>query len=116
MKLPLEIRHDPKLAETSWKSSLPFVDNSRAKFIHRPRTVGVFKCGKRPAHLGIHMWCGSSQVGGKKFTFIETIPEDGKLLCARCEAAAIENGLPSAKELSGHHVKLGRLIPIEIKT
>lgn len=69
--------------------------------------------GKYPAHMSVQNYCGST-FSGKKFTFHDTLSEDGKLLCTRCEAAAIQAGLPSASEIVGRHVHLGRVIPIKV--
>ena len=50
--------------------------------------------------------CGNSANGENKFTFLDVVP-DGRVVCARCEAAAIEAGLPSSSEICGRHVCIG---------
>lgn len=45
------------------------------------------------------------------FSFLAAPPED-KILCARCEAIAVANGLPSAAELAGRHVHVGRTVAV----
>lgn len=95
-----------------WKSCLPFVDNKRAQLIHRPKEVTTYVHYKYP-YLAVKAWCGNTFVGDK-FTFLTDITDGGKLLCSRCEATAIENGLLSSSDIVGHHVHLGKLKPIRI--
>lgn len=94
-----------------WESCAPFVDNSRAMLIHRPRTVTVYTClGKK--HLAVGVWCGAGFTGTDKFTFHDTMNGD-KLLCHRCEAAAVKVGMPSADALVGHHVHQGKVVAVQ---
>lgn len=109
LKLPLKIKPFNRRNGTPWSSCLPFVDNERALLLHRPKCVTVFKCGNYPSHLAVENWCGNTHTGTDKFTFLETC-NGVKLLCARCEENAISQGLPSADELSGHHVHKGKVI------
>lgn len=112
MKLELKIpkKHPMwgQLSEQQWRSCLPFVENTMALLIHRPLTVGTYRCGNRPLHLAIHYWCGNSAVGNKKFTFLEAPPENS-LVCEKCEQNAVAAGLPSSESLAGKHVHIGRL-------
>lgn len=117
LKLPLQQPKPYKIPEYSqkrfpWTSCTPFVDNNKALLIHRPRVVVTYKTQKIP-HIGITFWCGNSACGDdKKFTFTDS-PSLNKYLCARCEAAAIDAGLPSADDLAGHHVHIGKLIAVK---
>lgn len=96
----------------AWTSSKPFVENKLAVLIHRPRHVTIHKISDRwPAHLGLHCWCGNCMTGTTKFTFLDAPPEDS-ILCARCESAAVANGLPSASELVGRHVHVGGVVAV----
>lgn len=90
-----------------WTSCLhPFVENSRGVLVHRPRSGTTYNLHKVP-HIAVSMWCGHTTTGdGKHLTFLPA-PPDGKVLCARCEAAAVEAGLPTADELAGKHVHVG---------
>ena len=112
MKLPLErgtIGPTPK--KVPWASSLPFVENSRGVLIHRPRSGMSFYIHRSP-HIGIGFWCGMHTASdGKNLTFHDA-PPDGKILCERCEAAAVAAGLPSADELAGRHVHKGCTKPV----
>lgn len=40
------------------------------------------------------------------------VPPDDRILCARCEAIAVANGLPSADELAGRHVHKGGVVAV----
>lgn len=109
MKLPLKAK--PKsLSFYDWDEAEPFVENTRAVLIHRPRFVSEHKISdKYPFHLSVQCWCGTSFSGRKQFTFLDRVP-DGKLLCQRCEVAAFAANQPTAESIVGGHVHLGRLV------
>lgn len=90
-----------------WKEAKPFVLNDRAILIHRPRQVTLYNIHKGP-HIGISLWCGNQFTGLKKFTFLDSPPED-RLVCHACEQRALMAGLPSSSELAGKHVCVGKL-------
>lgn len=97
-----------------WATCAPFVENSRGLLIHRPRQVSTYAMSHRiETHIGIGYWCGNNVSGDNNLTFLDTLPMGGKLLCARCEEAAVANGLPSADDLVGRHVHKGGLIAIQ---
>jgi hypothetical protein len=99
-----------KLRHGYWKKAMPFVENSRAKLIHRPASVNEhINCKMR--HISIHYYCGATATGLENFTFLEA-PPDGALVCAVCEARAVMAGLPAAKEIAGRHVHIGRMKPV----
>jgi len=110
MKLPLQLYKPAKYGQRPiiWTACQPFVMNDRAVLIHRPRTVALFKSLKTP-HLAIGHWCGNTQTGTKKFTFLDA-PPDGRIVCARCEAAAVASGLPASSEIAGKHVCIGGVV------
>lgn len=113
MKLPLKRRKDARFG-IAWKEASPFIENSRAVLIHRPRYVTTHKIGEKwKAHIAIECWCGNSFSGTKKFTFLDA-PPDNKLLCARCELLAVKNGQPTAESLVGKHVHLGRIVAQQV--
>ena len=100
MKLPLQ-KEKNSGALVQWESCSPFVENSMAALIHRPRRVATYKISARwKSHIGISFWCGTSSTGTKKFTFLDAPPE-GKLLCARCEANAVAAGIASSYRVTG---------------
>lgn len=90
-----------------WTAARPFVENSRGLLIHRPMEVTSYKIHAR-MHLGVHYWCGNCSAGGNNFAFLDQ-PPSGKLLCETCDRRAIMSGLPSAAEIVGSHVHLGRV-------
>lgn len=97
---------------THWLSCAPFVENKRGVLIHRPRTGMTVTISERwRPHIALGFWCGMSATGTKKFTFLDVPPENG-LLCERCEQMAVKNGLPSADELAGRHVHIGKCVPV----
>lgn len=112
MKLPLQKSKDQR-AGIHWSSCSPFIENSKAVLIHRPRYVVTHKISaKYKAHIAIGYWCGNHCSGTKKFTFLDA-PPDSKVVCARCEAKAIEAGLPSASDLVGRHVHVGGVAAVQ---
>jgi len=111
MKLALSRPKKPSHAVAIWSSALPFVENSRAVLIHRPRYVCTYNLHKHP-HIAVNYLCGNGSTGWKNFTFLEQCPEH-KLLCARCEEAASAVGLPSAYSICGRHVHLGRTVAVQ---
>lgn len=110
MKLALE-KKKPAPNQLHWKACLPFVENKRGVLIHRPRTATTYSIHRLP-HIGISFWCGMGVTGkSDKFDFLSEPPED-LILCERCEAIAVKNGLPSADELAGRHVHKGRTVAV----
>lgn len=93
-----------------WTACEPFLENTRGVLIHRIRHVTAIKTGARwKTHLAVRCWCGNSMTGTKNFTFLSA-PPDGKIVCARCEDAAIEAGLPTSDQLAGKHVHTGGVV------
>lgn len=93
-----------------WRESEPFVENKRGILIHRPRSASMYRLkttGK--SHIAVRMYCGASFTDNDgDLTFLPKPPEDA-LLCAACEARAVMAGLPTASELAGRHVHIGKL-------
>lgn len=110
-KLKLKITQFAKKHGYPWSSCAPFVDNSRALLIHRPRAVTTYKTNRVP-HTAVHYWCGNCSSGVNVFTFLDALNGE-KLVCARCEEMAIAQGLPSSDELLGRHVQKGKLIAVK---
>lgn len=94
-----------------WSRCLPFVENSRAVLIHRPRRVHVYNIHKH-AHLAVHYWCGNGTTGTKNLTFLPAVPE-GRLVCARCDALAQAAGEMSTDALCRRHVHKGKYVAIQ---
>jgi len=93
-----------------WASCAPFVENRRGILIHRPRSVATHTILK-PPHFAVAYWCGATannSVGVENLTFLEAPPSNA-ILCERCEQNAVAAGLPSAEELAGRHVHIGKL-------
>lgn len=110
-KLSLERPRKISANEFPWSACAPFVENSRGTLIHRPRNGATYNIHRLP-HVSVHFWCGmGTSSDGKNLTFLAAPPED-KILCARCEAIAVANGLPSANELAGRHVHVGRTVAV----
>lgn len=112
IKLPLERPKKVFPKEFPWTSCAPFVENSRGVLIHRPRTGSTFNLHRTGPHVGLGYWCGMHTASdGKNLTFLSVPPED-RILCARCEAVAVANGLPSADDLAGRHVHKGGVVAV----
>lgn len=114
MRTALEVRPRGRWTgdRIDWTSCQPFVENSRAVLIHRPRFVSLHKVGpKWPAHLAVGAWCGNTMTGTKKFTFLDE-PPGGRIVCARCEEAATEAGFPASSQIVGRHVCTGGVVAV----
>ena len=94
-----------------WASCAPFVENSRGVLIHRPRSAQTITIHKEP-HMAVHYWCGNGVAGKRNLTFLVAPPDD-QLLCEACERNAVLAGLPSAYELAGRHVHLGKIKAVQ---
>ena len=92
-------------------SCAPFVENSRGVLIHRPRSAQTITLHREP-HMAVHYWCGNGVAGKRNLTFLAAPPDD-KLLCEACELSAVLAGLPSAYELAGRHVHLGKIKAVQ---
>lgn len=112
MIVKLEKERDLRGNKVPWVSCKPFVENTRGVLIHRPRMVTTHKIGPRwDAHLAVHAWCGNAATGRKNFTFLDAPPQ-GRIVCARCEDAALAAGLPSSEALAGQHVHTGGVVAV----
>jgi len=112
MNVKLEKEKDLRNGAIPWLTCKPFIENSRAVLIHRPRKVTTHKIGERwPSHISVHCWCGNTMSGTKKFTFLDA-PGNGRIVCARCEEKALAAGQPSSDELAGLHVHLGGVVAV----
>lgn len=112
LRVKLDRSRYTNLWDKSWKESKPFVENSRAFLIHRPRTVTDHKLAGFPPHIAVLYHCGNSGSGSDKFTFLDDVPEN-KHLCHACEARAVMAGLPSASEITGRHIHTGKIKVIQ---
>ena len=115
MMLPLENKEgrfyrNPRIFP--WVKCKPFVENKRGVLIHRPRSAATYQLHKSSPHIGITFWCGMSSTDSKGHLSLLDTPPEGSILCERCEAIAVKNGLPSADDLAGRHVHKGRTAPI----
>jgi hypothetical protein len=111
MKVTLRQPKKPSGAAYSWETCLPFVENKRGTLIHRPVTVERYKHLRTP-YLAVHYWCGNGANGHGIFTFLASPPNE-KLVCEKCEVAAVLAGLPSADRICGRHVHKGHTKPIQ---
>jgi len=97
--------------QSPWKACLPFVDNPRASLIHRPRSGSTYNIHKKP-HITVSFWCGYTVTASDSHLSFVSAPPDGSILCEKCEANAVKNGLPTADELAGKHVHKGRTVAV----
>lgn len=107
MLVDLEKPRHISAKQAPWKACLPFVDNSRGMLLHRPRNGSTYNIHKHP-HIAVQFWCGMVVTASDGHLSFTDSPPEEKILCEKCEAAAVANGLPSASELAGKHVHIGR--------
>lgn len=107
--MPLEKGHQ----HTAWKEGEPFFNSDRGRLIHRVRAVDQIEFNSQSYPYGtrynvlVETWCGSRRLSTDS-EGMEREPSGGKLVCERCEQAAIDAGMPSSEELTGRHVHVGR--------
>ena len=90
------------------KACKPFVKNTRGILIHRPRSACLQYLEYKGAWVTVRNHCGMSINGDKNLDFIDA-PEDGDIVCQRCEDIAVERGHPTSSALAGKHVCTGGL-------
>lgn len=101
----------PDRRATPITSCRPFIENTRAVLIHRPRWISVYRTNPKKPHLGVHYLCGNGTIGDKNIIFLDRPPAN-KLVCHNCERIALAGGLPSSDEIAGHHVHLGKVVAV----
>lgn len=114
MKLPLkQVKTHKFFKPLQWQSASPFIENDKAVLTHRPQSIctHIGEKGKSRSHISVRLWCNNVFSGTKKFTFTD---KPMKLLCARCESAAVAGGMPSADSIVGEHVHLGGLRSVQL--
>lgn len=106
----VELRHGVKTrAHINAKASLPFAVNSRGVLVHRVRSLGVYLSNDGTySHHSAHYYCGAF-AGGVSLT---AEPKPDAIVCQVCESRCHYLGLPSAEQLVGRHVHVGRKIGI----
>jgi len=110
IKMKLRPNAFQKAKGKPWELCAPFVDNRQAQLIHRPRNVTEYWVLGRK-HIAVHAWCGNGSTGDRtKYTFLNFLDGE-KLVCARCENAAVLAGLFSSDVILGRHVHKGKLVP-----
>jgi hypothetical protein len=91
------------------KTSLPFAVNSRGVLVHRVRSLGVYLADDGAySHHSAHCYCGAFAGG----VSLVAAPDPDAIVCQVCESRCHYLGLPSAEELVGRHVHVGRKIAI----
>lgn len=90
-----------------WTKSAPFFRNRRGVLLHRVRSASTSISDPEEPHSCVQYLCGNI---GHVFTredFTDS-PAASEVLCIQCEAVAKKRGLPTADELAGYHVHVGR--------
>jgi hypothetical protein len=94
----------PNQSQVNWKKCVPFFFNPRGVLVHRIRFATTYLNDGKVRHHSAHYWCGNTGLRGE---FLE-LPLEGQLLCILCEAKAVAFGQPSADQLCGRHIHVGR--------
>jgi hypothetical protein len=105
--VPVKTFHESVLPGVRFTHLLPFAFNPRGVLIHRVASIGMHRDTWndriRLRHT-ISYHCGGFAHG------VELLSEPGEhqLVCEACEIRCKHKGLPSADELCGRHVHVGR--------
>ena len=111
MKVPLKIkpeRYHPESRMTciDWIKSLPFYVNYKGLLVHRVKSAKCYLRDGEYSHTSVSFYCANSTTSKGKF--VDDPPTD-RLLCERCEQVVKQMGLPSADQLTGRHVHVGKV-------
>lgn len=105
----LNHRHSKRMADIDARKSLPFAVNSRGVLVHRVRSLGIFlSIDGAYSHHSAHYHCNAFASG----VSLVAEPDQAAIVCHVCEARCKYLGLPSAEELVGRHVHVGRKVAI----
>lgn len=108
-------RHDKdeRIKQDDYDQSLPFFVGERNVLAHRVKSLYLLSpsWANEPWFI-VEYWCESSGRTYDIETAIFADPGD-RILCARCEAAAVAHGEKAADKLCGRHVHIGGLRAIQ---
>jgi len=108
----LEHRESEYSKTRMWTHTLPFNVNPRGVLIHRIKSGCTIINGGKVSHDAIECWC-NNMTNGEGVSPTDKPPKD-RLLCARCEAIAVEHGEPPASKLVGRHMHIGVMKPVRL--
>ena len=106
LKVDCGKRKPPLFREIHWKKSVPFGMAFCGLLVHRVKSAATYRDDLGNAtHTAAEWWCGNITSHPR---FVDsTMPcvfsEYG--VCARCERAARDAGLPTSAEIAGHRVR-----------
>jgi hypothetical protein len=92
-----------------WKKSLPFFVNTRGFLTHRVSWVYSIIYKGELSHTAVGYLCGNSGIEGTGHGLFYEDPPADRLLCELCENIAIRRRLPTADQLAGRHIHVGRI-------
>lgn len=94
--------------QRQWKRGRPFFQNPRGLLTHRVRSVKTHLRDGKISHYSCDYLCGNGgRFDSRDDLLIE--PPEGRMVCQLCEFTAKRQGKPSADELVGRHVHVGKL-------
>ena len=97
-----------------WDRSLPFFRANAGILFHRVAYVQDFLRGDgKVRHTAVHYLCNNTGFVDRGAEFVADPTKAGRLVCSFCEFQAKHRGMPSADELVGHHVHVGRLRAVQ---
>lgn len=94
------------LTSMQWKKALPFYLNPRGLLIHRVESVTTYFLHGKRSHIAVTYLCNNSTTADGEFL---AKPPAGRLVCHSCELFAKKKRKPSADQLVGRHVHVGRI-------
>ncbi len=111
IKLPRGFRDHPNLGEMrAWPRSLPFFRANAGLLFHRVAYVtDHLRHDGKVSHTSIHYICNNSSFIRGESEFVADPSKSGRLVCTACEFHAAMKRKPTADQIVGHHVHVGRL-------
>lgn len=109
-----DFRDDSRMTQLDYSESAPFFVNPRGILAHRVRSIiRLTATWEQHPWWIVEYWCENSGRTNSEDDGLEFDPGK-RLVCTRCEAAAIAHGEKTSSELAGRHVCTGALRAINV--
>ena len=114
--MKVKLREPPRMPAPFWRGegslteSEPFIVNPRGRLTHRVRSVSTRIVDGVIKHYTAMFWCAGQVRFYEPSDSLVAIPPENRLVCERCEFAALRMKEKTTDELAGKHIHKGRLV------
>ena len=113
--ITLELRRDRHYLEAkSRRKGEPFFRAQAGVLFHRVRYITDFYVGKRLRHTAVTYQCNNTSFVRAGSMFSGNPTEQRAFVCSACEYWAKKRNKPTADQLAGKHVHVGRLVAVQL--